>query len=115
MNDWNYPGYIVYQQLIDTRPWWTPSLVRQFLPVADLYVTNPHNTSQQMRLYLLERVVEREHSRKFKKFILNIHSEKIDPRKYIEFSIDLRKERNRINKNRRLNLRKKIARIESCH
>ena len=55
-NFWAYPGYIAYQQILDTRTWWTAELVSKFMPEEDLAVPNPHNASQTMRLYSLDRV-----------------------------------------------------------
>lgn len=76
--EWEYPGYIVRQQLIDTRGW-PPELIDLFLS-PNLVETNPHNHAQQMRLYLLDVVFTVEQSEKFKKAALEFIGKSFDPK-----------------------------------
>ena len=103
--NWDYPGYIVYQQLIDTRPWWNEELVDRYLTVPDRMEVNPHNHSQLMRLFYLDRVKRIEHDPYFRKEILlpkDFSRFESMWKKFVRFE-------NNCNKNRRLRMKRNLV------
>lgn len=97
---WNYVGFIVRQQLIDTRGW-SERLIDEFLE-ADLIETNPHNSFQMMRLYLLDKVFAVEQTDIFKIRFLEINQHKFDPLKYTYLPNMAKRLCNRQNKRQRI-------------
>ncbi len=99
---WDFPGFIVFSQLLNTRTWWTEELVNEFLSTPDRFESNPHNASQIMRLYQLDRVRKIEKSLSFKKRCIEINSGIISMEEFRKKSLDLKKQENSENKKRRL-------------
>ena len=106
VNNWNYKGYIVRQQLIDTRGW-TPELIDQFL-IPDLIEPNPHNNNQRMRLYLQDNVFKVEASTPFKTAILEKYKNRISVKNFLHFKNSIRQtEKNK--KQKWHNARRRLA------
>lgn len=103
--EWYYPDHIVYQQILDTRTWWTKELINQFLE-PDLIVPNIHNSFQVMRLYLLHKVISIEKTSEFKEKCC-ASNKKVDINIFHQLKIEKRKAKNKKAKNRRLKLRRK--------
>lgn len=78
---WDFPGFIVFSQLISTREWWDESTVNKFLPEPDRIATNPHNPTQTMRLYLLQKVFKIENTYNFYEWCLD-RCKSISPQMY---------------------------------
>jgi hypothetical protein len=103
--EWEYPGYIVYQQLIDTRPWWNDQLIEEFLKAPDLTAPNPHNCEQTMRLYLLDKVQLIEQQLPYKQRCLELNRKKFTVRNFVIAEKRLQREQNQANKKKRLEMR----------
>jgi hypothetical protein len=77
---WDFPEYIVRQELIDTRGW-PPELIDDFLK-PDLTEPNPHNPTQQMRLYSKSKVFRTEKTEEFKIAFLKMCQGRLDSDKF---------------------------------
>ena len=104
---WDFPKYIVRQELIDTRGW-TAELIDKFL-TPDLVETNPHNHNQQMRLYLKERVFETERTARFQTMVLRLCEGKVDSYQFLQ----IKRQHEIDSKHRKRNHLNALGRIKS--
>jgi hypothetical protein len=69
VEEWDYPDYIVHYKLIDRG--WTEELIKQFLPIPSLILSNPYNKLQRMRLYHKENIFSIEKTDNFKNAVID--------------------------------------------
>lgn len=82
-------GLIVRNQIIELRHW-TPELINKYLVPIE-YDVNPHNNTQNMRIYSLKDVIKAEKNIEFQEHLLNISKDKLSERTYRFYEIKLNK------------------------